>query len=218
MSDRPVHPLIHLDGPALAMLAHPMRSRLLDELRLSGPATATTLALVLHTNSGATSYHLRKLAQVDLVVDSGEGSGRQRLWRAGTESRPRNDGPGGDSAGSGDPDDDTNDDTNDDPYDTHDAAEQAALAWLARDYLHLFTDRAEQWLDTQDRWPIDWREQVGLADYLVQVTAGQLSALRTDLAEVMERYRRVGAGNPDAKRVSVYLCPLPVDRPARPTP
>ena len=50
------------------MLAHPLRSRLLDELRLSGPATATTLAAVLHTNSGATSYHLRKLAEVALVV------------------------------------------------------------------------------------------------------------------------------------------------------
>jgi len=186
---------VHLDRAALAMLAHPLRSRLLDELRLSGHATATTLAAVLHTNSGATSYNLRKLAEVALVVDCGtgdKGAGRRRLWSASTESRPRDEGPSEDA---------------DDP----DA--QAALAWLARDYLHLFNDRAEQWLDTQDRWPVDWREQVGLSDHLVQVTAGQLSALRGDLAEVLERYRRVGAGNPDAKRVSVYICPLPVDSP-----
>jgi DNA-binding transcriptional ArsR family regulator len=186
---------VHLDRPALAMLAHPLRSRLLDELRVSGPATATTLAAVLQTNSGATSYHLRKLAQVALVVDSGEGSGRRRLWRASTESRPRNEAQ------------------TDDLEDAFDADGQAALAWLARDYLHHFTDRAEQWLDTQDRWPVAWRDQVGLSDHLVQVTAGQLSALHADLAEVLDRYRRVGAGNPDAKRVSVYLCPLPVDRP-----
>jgi len=188
---------VHLDRAALAMLAHPLRSRLLDELRLSGPATATTLAAVLHTNSGATSYHLRKLAEVALVVDCGtgdKGTGRRRLWSASTESRPRDEGPSEDA---------------DDP-DT-----QAALAWLSRDYLHLFNDRAEQWLDTQDRWPVDWREQAGLSDHLVQVTAGQLSALRGDLAEVLERYRRVGAGNPDAKRVSVYICPLPVDSPRR---
>jgi DNA-binding transcriptional ArsR family regulator len=185
-------PAIHLDRPALAMLAHPLRSRLLAELRVRGTATATTLAAVLQTNSGATSYHLRKLAQVGLVVDSGDGSGRRRLWRAGTEFRPRNEGPSDD---------------------TDDADAEAALAWLARDYLHHFTDRAEGWLDTQDRWPDDWREPVGLSDHLVQVTAGQLSALRADLAEVLERYRRVGAGNPSAKRVSVYLCPLPVDRP-----
>jgi len=174
------------------MLAHPMRSRLLDELRLSGPATATTLAAVLQTNSGATSYHLRKLAEVALVVDSGEGSGRRRLWSASTQSRPRDEGPGNS---------------------TDDADAQAAITWLARDYLNLFSDRAEKWLETQDRWPASWREQVGLSDHLVQVTAEQLSALRGDLADVLERYRRVGAGNPDAKRVSVYLCPLPVDSP-----
>ena len=182
-------PTVHLDSAALAMLAHPLRSRLLAELRVGGPATATTLAAVLRTNSGATSYHLRKLAQVALVVDSGEGGGRRRLWRASTESRPR--------------DEDSGDD----------ADAEAALAWLARDYLQHFTDRAEEWLDTQDRWPLGWREPVGLSDHLVQVTAEQLSALREELADVLERYRRVGAGNPSAKRVSVYLCPLPVDRP-----
>ncbi len=191
MSD-PQVPMVHLDRAALAMLAHPLRSRLLDELRISGPATATTLAAVLHTNSGATSYHLRKLAEVALVVDSGQGTGRRRLWSASTQSRPRDEGPSGD---------------------TDDPDARAALAWLARDYLNLFNDRAEQWLDTQDRWPVDWREQVGLSDHLVQVTAGQLAALRNELADVLERYRRVGAGNPDAKRVSVYLCPLPVDSP-----
>lgn len=177
------------------MLAHPLRSRLLDELRLSGPATATTLATVLHTNSGATSYHLRKLAEVALVVEQGSAgkrSGRRRLWRASTQSRPRDEGLSGD---------------------TDDPDAQAAVAWLARDYLQLFGDRAEQWLDTQDRWPSGWRDQVGLSDHLVQVTASQLAALRTDLSEVLERYRRIGAGNPDAKRVSVYLCPLPVDSP-----
>jgi len=182
-------PTVHLDRPALVMLAHPLRSRLLGELRVGGPATATTLAATLQTNSGATSYHLRKLAQVGLVVDTGDGSGRRRLWRASTESLPREDDAG------------------------DDADAEAALAWLARDYLHHFSDRAQEWLDTQYRWPEDWREPAGLSDHLVQVTAAQLSALRADLAEVLERYRRVGAGNPSAKRVSVYLCPLPVDRP-----
>ena len=185
----PKPPTVHLDREALAVLAHPLRSRLLAELRVSGPATATMLAAVLHTNSGATSYHLRKLAQVALVVDSGEGKGRRRLWSANTETRPR--------------DEDSGDD----------ADAEAALTWLARDYLHHFADRAEEWLNTQDEWPVDWRDQVGLSDRLVQVTAGQLTALRTDLDEVLERYRRVGAGNPSAKRVSVYVCPLPVDRP-----
>jgi DNA-binding transcriptional ArsR family regulator len=182
-------PAVHLDRAALAMLAHPLRSRLFAELRARGPATATTLATILQTNTGATSYHLRKLAQVGLVVDISDGRGRSRLWSPGTEFRPRNEDPG------------------------DDADADAAVAWLARDYLHHFTDRAEVWLDTQDHWPAEWREPVGLSDHLVQVTADQLSALRAELAVVLERYRRVGAGNPSAKRVSVYLCPLPVDGP-----
>jgi len=123
----PRAPALHLDRASLAVLAHPLRARLLAELRLSGPATATTLAAVLHTNSGATSYHLRKLAQAALVVDSGEGKGRRRLWNANAAFRPH--------------DQDSGDD----------AEADAALTWLARDYIHHFTDRAEDWLESQDQ-------------------------------------------------------------------
>ena len=146
----------------------------------------------LQTNSGATSYHLRRLAAVGVVEDRGEGSGRSRVWSASTPGHAREEDPGeGDD----------------------DAA--AALAWLARDYLQHFGDRAGAWLEDQDRWPAPWREAAGLSDHLVQVTPDQLAALRRELEDVLQRYRRVGAGNPDAKRVSVYLCPLPVDRPPR---
>ena len=198
MTAVPDPPRVHLDRAALRMLAHPLRSRLLAELRQHGAATATSLAARLQTNSGATSYHLRKLAEVGVVEDNGEGTGRARIWTASTSGRPRGEGAGedaGEDAGDGD------------------AA--AALAWLARDYLHHFTDRADAWLDDQERWPAAWRDPAGLSDHLVQVTPEQLAGLRAELEEVVQRYRRVGAGNPSAKRVSVYLCPLPVDRPPR---
>src|SRR3954449_6112893 len=181
---------LRLDRAALRMLAHPLRSRLLAELRLHGPATATTLAARLQTNSGATSYHLRRLAAVGVVEDRGEGTGRSRVWSASTPGRGREEDPG-------DGDDDA----------------AAALAWLARDYLQHFADRAGTWLEEQDRWPAPWREAAGLSDHLVQVTPDQLASLRRELEDVLQRYRRIGAGNPDAKRVSVSLCPLPVDRP-----
>jgi DNA-binding transcriptional ArsR family regulator len=193
MPDAPApSPRLRLDRAALRMLAHPLRSRLLAELRLHGPATATTLAARLQTNSGATSYHLRRLAAVGVVEDRGEGTGRSRVWTASTPGRASEEDPG-------DGDDDA----------------AAALAWLARDYLQHFGDRAGAWLEEQDRWPAPWREAAGLSDHLVQVTPDQLAALRGELEDVLQRYRRVGAGNPDAKRVSVYLCPLPVDRPPR---
>ncbi len=58
---------LHLDATAIKVLAHPLRSRLLSLLRSAGPATATSLANRIGTNTGATSYHLRKLAGVGLV-------------------------------------------------------------------------------------------------------------------------------------------------------
>ena len=54
---------------ALKALAHPVRLRMLGLLRIEGPATATTLATRLGLNTGATSYHLRQLAQHGFVVE-----------------------------------------------------------------------------------------------------------------------------------------------------
>ena len=77
---------IQLDSRALRVLAHPLRSRLLSQLRLHGAANATALAERLGTNTGATSYHLRKLAEVGLVEETAEGTGKQRFWAAAQDS------------------------------------------------------------------------------------------------------------------------------------
>jgi DNA-binding transcriptional ArsR family regulator len=85
--------ILRLDPGALKILAHPLRSRLLTALRLHGPATATELATTLATNTGATSYHLRKLASVGLVEETdGERKSparafRSRSWCYATSSR-----------------------------------------------------------------------------------------------------------------------------------
>ncbi len=180
---------------ALRVLAHPLRSRLLAQLRVHGSATATELAAALETNTGATSYHLRQLAEVGLIEDSGEGTGRRRVWRAVAAA-------GAPEASVGILD----------PEDTDDPDDAAAADWLARDYLEHFTGRATDWLDTRTQWPGPWAPVLGLEDHLVLVSAEQMTALREELVEVLERYRRLGQGNPRAKRVSVYTCALPVDR------
>ena len=178
------------DPAALRILAHPLRPRLLAELRTVGAATATDLAAALDTNSGATSYHLRKLEEVGLVRDTG-GSGRRRVWEASSEDRTLDIG-----------------DTEDD---------EAALDWLARDYIGHFTEKAQTWLTDAPEWSLTWQEACGLDDHLLLVTDEQLAALRAVVADVFERYRRVGAGNPQAKRVTFYTCPLPVDPPGSQT-
>ena len=175
---------------ALRTLAHPLRSRILAELRVHGEATATQLADALGTHTGATSYHLRRLAEVGLVEDTGTGTGRRRVWSAVDDGAPSV--------------------IEDEPLDEDEAQ---AANWLALDYLAHFGDRAQAWLGERESWDPVWRELCGLEDHTVQVSAEQLTALRAELLEVLERYRRVGQGNPQAKRVVVYTCALPVDRP-----
>jgi DNA-binding transcriptional ArsR family regulator len=74
------------DPAALRALGHPLRQRILRQLRRTGPATSTSLARVLGENTGATSYHLRQLAEHGFVEDVPErGRGRERWWRARSE-------------------------------------------------------------------------------------------------------------------------------------
>ena len=114
-----------LDARAIRVLAHPLRSRVLSQLRRR-PATATELAAALHTNTGATSYHLRKLESVGLVTDTGEGEGKRRLWRAARATTP---GQLGVPRRRG----------------RHDRS-----GWLERDYIRQFAARAEHWQDATE--------------------------------------------------------------------
>jgi DNA-binding transcriptional ArsR family regulator len=70
------------DPAALKALTHPLRQRILRELR-NGPATSATLAKALGENTGATSYHLRQLAAHGFIEEVPERAhGRERWWRS----------------------------------------------------------------------------------------------------------------------------------------
>ncbi len=188
MTASPPSRLPQTEGPRA--LAHPLRSRLLAQLRVHGGATATQLALDLDTNSGATSYHLRILEYAGLIIDSGSGVGRRRVWEAAPS-------PVGDEFDLGD----------------ETAAHEAVTArWLQHDLVHHAADRGDRWVDEQDNWPSSWQLACGLRDHDVLVTTEQLSALAAELTEVFARYRRIGAGSPGARRVAAYSSLLPVDK------
>jgi DNA-binding transcriptional ArsR family regulator len=179
---------IHLDERAVRVLAHPLRSRLLGRLRVTGPSTATELAGLLQTNSGATSYHLRALESVGLVTDTGQGEGRRRLWRATTDFHTW---------------------TSSDFDDDEDA--RTALGWLRRDYLRQFASRAERWEDLSENWSSEWIDVLGLSDTFVEVTPEQAAALRAELDALLNRYRQVGEGDPRARRLHIYTHTSPLD-------
>jgi DNA-binding transcriptional ArsR family regulator len=180
--------VLRLDSEAVKVLAHPLRSRLLTRLRRAGPATATDLAAALATNTGATSYHLRRLESVGLVTDTGTGQGRRRVWQAATDAhgwQPS------DFAG--------------------DADAQAALGWLVRHYGQYLVAHLSGWHDAEPAWPDHWRDTLGLSDVHVVVTPEQAAALATEIQQVVARYRTAGTGQPDARRVAVYAALLPID-------
>jgi DNA-binding transcriptional ArsR family regulator len=82
--DMPLEPAVQVtDVRALRALAHPLRNRLLGQLRLNGPATASQLGRAVGESSGSTSYHLRQLAAYGFVEEvEGQGTARERWWRA----------------------------------------------------------------------------------------------------------------------------------------
>ncbi len=183
-----VRDTIRLDAEALRVLAHPLRSRLLSQLRLHGPATATELAEQLVTNTGATSYHLRKLESVGLVDDTGNGIGKRRVWQASSRSHSFEP-----SDFVGDPD------------------AEASLSWLTAHYRSTHLERLERWAEVERTWPGHWRDALGSGDDGVRVTAEQAVALRQEIEAVIDRYREAGAGDPASIRVLVWTHLLPMD-------
>lgn len=171
------------------MLAHPLRSRILTALRRDGAATATTLAARLTTNSGATSYHLRKLADVDLVEELGSGRGKERWWKAATDMHGW-----AERDVAGDPDG------------------EAASLWLRRHYFQQFSDEYARWLDESDRWPVSWRDAVGASDRTLALSPEQLTSLEVDLMAVLDRYQDPDP-RPDAdvRRVRLQMHAYPAE-------
>ena len=167
-------------------LAHPLRSRIVAHLRIDGAATGAELARVLETNTGVISYHLRVLEAAGLVEDTGLGNAKTRVWAIA--------------------DDEDDDESFDDV-----AEDDPTGRWLDHDYVDHFAQRAHRWIDDQDAWASIWQESCGLRDVPVLATEEQFVAYLAELDELNERYRRIGAGSPGAKRVAVFLAPYPVD-------
>ncbi|GAA4424814.1 helix-turn-helix domain-containing protein [Georgenia halophila] len=182
-----------LTNESVKVLAHPLRSRLLTLLRRDGPSSATALARELATNTGATSYHLRRLESVGLVEDTGEGRGKERLWRPTTESH----GWQG-SAFSGDED------------------ARTAAGWLVRDYHRQFDTAYSRWLDVEEAWPAEWQDAIGMSDAWVEVNPEQAAEMREELTAVVERYKNAGTGDPRARRIHVWRFAFPLEPDAVP--
>ncbi|HEY0951763.1 ArsR/SmtB family transcription factor [Nocardioides sp.] len=146
----------------LKALTHPVRVRILGMLRIDGPATATTLATRLGLNTGATSYHLRQLAQRGFVVDDAErGNGRERWWRAAHRYTTTDTGSG-----------DTVEER-----DTMDAYLQSVVV--------VMTDLLQRSVEELAVLPEEWRETTTYSDWVLRLTPARARRLVEHLVTEM---------------------------------
>ncbi|MGH3509617.1 MAG: ArsR/SmtB family transcription factor [Nocardioidaceae bacterium] len=148
----------------LRALSHPTRLKMLMMLRLEGPATATHLARELKLNTGATSYHLRQLAEHGFIVEDTErGDGRDRWWKSAHQS------------------------TRAALFSR--AGEEEAES--AEAYLHsvvlLYTETLMQHAAERRHLPMPWQRASTTSDWHLRLTPERAERLTDALAELVER-------------------------------
>lgn len=148
------------DVSQLKAMAHPLRLRILGELRLHGPSTSTRLADAVGESSGSTSYHLRQLERHGFVEEAAElGTRRERWWRATasfTSSEWPADGAGRDVAG---------------------AFHQAVVT--------AYATHAQQAAEEQAMLPSEWAALTSSSDVVVRVTPEQAAEVRRRLEQLL---------------------------------
>jgi DNA-binding transcriptional ArsR family regulator len=171
---------VALDTAALRVLAHPMRLNLLNRLRQYGPATATQLAAVFELDTGAASYHLRRLAAGGLIEeDESRGTGRDRWWRALHRSS------------------------------YHDPARSPGNQVENRAYgqavILAYSDELRRLAGVVPLLPDDWYGASIFSDYTLRLTPDRLNALKAELIEAIGRYQ-----DGEGEQVSVHLQAFPL--------
>jgi predicted ArsR family transcriptional regulator len=151
------------DPKALRALAHPIRLKLLGQLRIRGQLTATQAGELLGESSASCSFHLRQLAKYGLVEETGGGQGRERPWRATAmfTSFP---------------------DYAEDP-------KVDAAADMLRSVItdHYFSDLM-RWFAAKPDEPEEWQQAAEFGDTLVYLSASELAELTKRSRELLDPY------------------------------
>lgn len=181
------------DVTQLRALTHPVRMRILGLLRTLGPATASQVARRLGLNSGATSYHLRQLAEHGFVEEASDlGNNRDRWWRASAMTTSARD----------------DDVTTDEGRDATDAFHQLAVTQLASRMQGAAVRRGGE--------SEEWRAVTSISDLQVPVTAEQAAQILTRFEDLMwevlaEHPPTPGELADDQRRYAVVISSFPAD-------
>ena len=178
----------HLRDPrALTAVAHPVRLGILELLTLEGAMTASQLAERLDESPANCSWHLRKLAEHELIEEADGGTGRQRPW----QMREIGLSWGADDAG---------------------PEERRAGDALSRVMLQRWVDR---FLDSDERAEGEWREAAAVTQTMGYLTPDELVEVNRQVAEVIrgfeDRIRDVERRPEGSRLVELVAFAAPVE-------
>lgn len=179
------HDVPELRPEQLKALTHPLRVRLLKELRTNGPATASLLARRLVESSGATSYHLRQLERHGFVREAPDtGDGRDRWWEPVMRGHHV-----------------ATEKWLDDPESA------AVVAVYQSSVIETNARAAAEWVATQADWPREWVEASVLNDYRLRLTPARFAKLTEALHATVERYAKHEAATGEQVVVQLHAFP-----------
>jgi DNA-binding transcriptional ArsR family regulator len=181
------------DAKVLAALAHPLRRRLLDVLRVHGPATASSLAERTDQHVGNVSHHIRALAEVGLVEEAPElaKDRRERWWRLVARSL----------RWSGEP-------MSDDP------AEEAIAQAVQSLTIDRHSAHVRAWFSATDEEREPWRSTAFAIETWLHLTADELGELAGQLDAVLAGWKGRQANDDGRHREPVLFFTYGI--PARP--
>ncbi|WP_329570727.1 winged helix-turn-helix domain-containing protein [Kitasatospora sp. NBC_01266] len=165
MPDQNPRRTVRLTDPrALRAYAHPTRMTLVAQLRRNGPLTATQAAEAIGESVASCSFHLRQLAKYGLVEEAGGGRGREKPWQATAMFTSW------DAAGADDP--------------AAAAATEALQLAIAERYFEL----TARWVQQQAAEAAEWRQAARFGDWLLYLTAAEVSELGAGMEELVRPY------------------------------
>lgn len=171
------------EAKALAALANPFRSRMLDALRVDGPSTASALAARTGKAVGSASHHLKVLAEARLVEEAPElaRDRRERWWRLTAPSTRWSRAEFADD-------------------------KPAVAAALAAENLQLARqfERAQAWQDDYEAAG-DWGDAAFALQTWLRLDPDELRALNQELLAVVDRWSERAVPDDGRARESVLL-------------
>jgi DNA-binding transcriptional ArsR family regulator len=173
------------DNQALVLtaMAHPLRRRLLDVLKVNRAATVSALAAQTGQAAGNISHHLKVLARAGLVEEAPERArdNREHWWRNATETIRW-----------------STLDAGDDP-----ASEAVAIAAESINLEHQLA-LTRTWLTGRDAYEAEWQRAAFSTDGWLRLTPDELNELEGEVNDLVARWSRREPDD-DATREPVFM-------------